>query len=177
MELGGAFASGPRRRGARCITAPRLDANAPTLTVRAGLIRYLRRGFRNEVTQTSGALQGLVENVRVPTDVGMNRKTLARLDSARALLDRIGLSDGADVRDLTLDNRTLARPCVVGAGRAVRVRGEPTGGCPMRRLFGPSSSRHSRTRRTCREAPRLDRLDRACGRRSATAATRRPDLA
>ena len=102
MELG--EPSGARRRGARCPgTARRRAGQAPTLAVKAKLIRHLRRGLRRELAEALGALQGEIEVVREPVDTAMYRQTLARINGARVLLDSIGLSDAADARDVEIE--------------------------------------------------------------------------
>jgi hypothetical protein len=105
MDLGEPFSSGPRRRGvARCPTTTRRRAGqAPTLAVKAELIRHLRRGLRREFAEALGVLQAEIEVVREPIDTAIYRQTLARIDGARALLDSIGLSDAADARDVEID--------------------------------------------------------------------------
>lgn len=97
--------SSAQRRGAVCLTGSprRRPATVPTITVRAGLVRYLRRGIRHEVADTLRELRVAIEVAHHPVDAAAYGKALSRLDSARALLDAIGLNDGGDVRDVEVD--------------------------------------------------------------------------
>lgn len=104
MDLGQPFSSStPRRGGARCGVRPSRAASAPTLTIKAGLVPNLRAGLRIEIAGTLDVLRAHIENVPVPIDGPAYRAALAELDSARALLDTIGLDD-ANGRDAELDS-------------------------------------------------------------------------
>jgi hypothetical protein len=106
MELGQPFfwSSAHRRGVTRCGVQPSRPSGAPTLTIKAELVRNLRTGLRSEIAGTLDVLRAHIEDDRVPVDKSTYRAALADLDNARALLDTIGLDDDADGRDVELDS-------------------------------------------------------------------------
>jgi hypothetical protein len=104
MELGQPFSSGTHRRGVRrCGVEPVRQAGVPALTIKAGLVRNLRRGLRIEIAGTLDVLRAHMEDEHGPFDKLGYCAALADLNSARALLDTIGLDDN-DRRDVELDS-------------------------------------------------------------------------
>jgi hypothetical protein len=75
-----------------------MNPEGGNLTIAGKLVRFLRRGIKQELSASVAVLQ-----IELDTDPETYYAALARFDAARTLLDAIGVSDEPDPQDVELE--------------------------------------------------------------------------